>query len=864
MRHPQATATLRSRASAAALLLMLSVTARAESYFNPAFLSDDAASVADLSRFEQGHHQPAGVYRVDVWRNNEFIATQDVRFIDAPAGSATGPASGGLTACIDAQWLVSLGVNGDALPALKQAEPGTCLPVSQIIPGAQVDVNFAKLRLDISLPQAAMDNRARGDISPDKWDNGISALLMNYQFSGNRGTDGDSYYLNLQSGANWGPWRLRNTGAWSASAGNAGSRSQWRNINTYLQRAIVKLKSALVVGQSTTGGEVFDSIGFSGARLYSSDMMYPDSLQGYAPVVRGIAQSAAKVVIRQNGYVVDQRYVTPGAFAIADLTPTSSNGDLAVTIEESDGRIQRYTVPYATVPLLQREGRLKYDLVAGRFRSGSAGQGDPTFGQATAIAGLGLGYTAFAGTQLAERYRAFSLGVGKNMGRWGAFSMDLTTAQSQLADGSRHQGQSLRFLYAKSLAQTGTNFQLLGYRYSTRGFYTLDDVAWRSMTGRSQPEPQQNALRHTAPVDTQYHNLRYSKKGRIQASLSQPLGHYGSLYFSGSQQSYWGTSETNSTYQFGYASSWHGISYSLSWSQHRSTGLQNRDRILAVNLSVPFSLFSGAGQARDSALSRTWATSSLSQSAQNGSSWQAGVGGTLLKERNLSYNIAKGRSQQGAESDSLSADWQSRYGQLGGTWTRTSRQQEVNWQASGGVIAHSDGVTFSSMLGDTNVLVKAPGAAGVGIENQSNIKTDWRGYAVVPYATVYRHNRIALDNATLDDHTDIEKSVSDVVPTEGAIVRASFNTRVGVRAMITVKRGQRPVPFGAVVREEQSGVTSLVGDGGETFLSGLPLKGTLIIQWGKGKDQRCRAHYALPETSMQQPVTTAIATCASP
>ncbi|MDI8751989.1 fimbria/pilus outer membrane usher protein, partial [Salmonella enterica subsp. enterica serovar Montevideo] len=40
---------------------------------------------------------------------------------------------------------------------------------------------------------------------------------------------------------------------------------------------------------------------------------------------------------------------------------------------------QRYTVPYSTVPLLQREGRVKYDLVAGDFRSGNSQQSSPFF-----------------------------------------------------------------------------------------------------------------------------------------------------------------------------------------------------------------------------------------------------------------------------------------------------------------------------------------------------------------------------------------------------------------------------------------------------------------------------------------------------
>jgi hypothetical protein len=59
-----------------------------------------------------------------------------------------------------------------------------------------------------------------------------------------------------------------------------------------------------------------------------------------------------------------------------------------------------------------------------------------------------------------------------------------------------------------------------------------------------------------------------------------------------------------------------------------------------------------------------------------------------------------------------------------------------------------------------------------------------------------------------------------------------------------VKRGNQPVPFGAVVRETQSGVTSMVGDDGQIYLSGLPLEGELLIQWGDGMQSQCRAHYA--------------------
>lgn len=143
--------------------------------------------------------------------------------------------------------------------------------------------------------------------------------------------------------------------------------------------------------------------------------MYPDSQQGFAPTVRGIARTAAQLTIRQNGFIIYQSYVSPGAFEITDLHPTSSNGDLDVTIDERDGNQQNYTIPYSTVPILQREGRFKFDLTAGDFRSGNSQQSSPFFFQGTALGGLQQEFTAYGGTQLSANYTAFLLGLGRSV-----------------------------------------------------------------------------------------------------------------------------------------------------------------------------------------------------------------------------------------------------------------------------------------------------------------------------------------------------------------------------------------------------------------------------------------------------------------
>ncbi|OLN18866.1 hypothetical protein BUE67_14030, partial [Corynebacterium diphtheriae] len=96
-----------------------------------------------------------------------------------------------------------------------------------------------------------------------------------------------------------------------------------------------------------TQSEVFDSINFRGFQLSSDEVMLPDSQRGFAPIIRGVARTNAEVTIQQNGYVIYRNSFPPGPFVIDDLYSTSNSGDLEVTITESDGSTQTFTVPYS-------------------------------------------------------------------------------------------------------------------------------------------------------------------------------------------------------------------------------------------------------------------------------------------------------------------------------------------------------------------------------------------------------------------------------------------------------------------------------------------------------------------------------------
>ncbi len=100
-----------------------------------------------------------------------------------------------------------------------------------------------------------MGNHARGYIPPELWDNGITAGLINYNFTGNNAhntTGGSSRYayLNLQSGLNIGAWRLRDNSTWSYSSGGSTSSNEnrWQHVNSWLERDITPLRSRLTLG----------------------------------------------------------------------------------------------------------------------------------------------------------------------------------------------------------------------------------------------------------------------------------------------------------------------------------------------------------------------------------------------------------------------------------------------------------------------------------------------------------------------------------------------------------------------------------------------------------------------------------------
>lgn len=832
---------------------------RAELYYNPRFLSEDLDVVADLSAFSRGQEVPPGTYRVDIYLNDTYTATQDVAFQILPGET-------GLAPCFTMEQIFSMGVNRHAITDIDQNVTNTCSSLTSIIKGATYHFDVGLQRLNMTIPQIFMSTQARGYIAPEHWDNGITAAILNYDFNGNRIRDNyggsiDYAYLNLKSGFNLGHWRFRDNTSWNYNNGGFGDRNQWQHINSYAERDIISLRSRFVIGDNYTTNDIFESVNFRGVNIESNQNMLPDSKRGFAPTVRGIARGTAQVSIKQNGYEIYQNTVPPGPFEINDLYPAGSGGDLQVTVREGDGSIQRFVVPWSSIPVLQREGHSQYSFSAGQFRSNNHQQKTPDFAQGTLKYGLPEGLTIYGGMHLASHYRAFNLGIGKNMGWLGAMSLDATHADTVLPDSSQHEGLSYRFLYSKSFANMGTNIQLTGYRYSTQGYYTFSDSAYKKMKGYNVAT--QDGVIEIQPRFTDYYNLAYSKREKLQVNVSQQAGKSSTLYLSGSQQNYWGTKKMDRQLSTGFNSSTGDISWSLNYSLSKNIWQNGTDKMFSFNVNIPFSHWmrsdsTSVWRASHARFSQSWER--LGQSLTT-----TGLYGTLLDDNNLGYSVQTGYSRGGYSGDSktgyASLNYRGGYGNTNVGFSYGNGFNQLNYGLSGGILAHADGLTFSQPMGDTLILVKAPGAGNTRIDNQIGISTDKRGYTVLPYAIDYRENRVALDTNTLADQVDIDNAVVSVVPTHGAVVLANFKTRVGVKLLMTLNRNGKPVPFGSMVSTEYGGESSIVGENGQVYLNGMPSSGTVKVKWGSRATDQCHANFKLPENSNEKLLTSITVDC---
>lgn len=783
--------------------------------FNPAFFPDRAAGLqVDISKFSQGNVVLPGSYRTDVHLNGQWIGRETLTFVAVNGQKAA-------QLCLERDALLRFGIDLDTVEQ-QSAEAGetpssafdNCADIAGYLPGANSQFDPGENRLDLQVPQIYLARKVRGYVDPQHWDGGIDAAFVRYNANTfatqANGRSLGSNYLGLNTGLNLGDWHWRHNGSYSQSTSGSGYQSS----ATYVQRELSKLQSQLMVGEIYTPGELFDSVRLRGASLFSDDRMLPDSQTGFAPVVRGFAETNARVTVRQRGVLLDEVSVAPGPFVLNDLFPTGYGGDLTVTVTEADGRQREFIVPFAANANLLRPGYSRYSLSIGQLDEIGL-RHPPTLMQATYQHGLNNLLTGYTGAVVGDDYQSQLLGTAFNT-PLGALSFDLTHSNAQLPGHGTREGQSVQVRYSKNFADTGTHFALGAYRYSTEGFLNVGDAA---------------RVRDLAIDGLSLDNVS-RVRDRMDISLNQSLGK-GSMYLTGSQQNYWNRTNGNLTFTAGYSNSWKGLHYTVSAQRTRDLLSDRVDKQVDFTLSLPL-----GSDARSPTLT------TMAYRGDQSSGERVTLGGSLGERNEFSYGLGASRAHGSGNSTSADVKYQANHAVLSAGYGQSNDYRSASFGVTGGIVAHAGGVTFAPELGDTLGIVQAPEAEGARINGNHSAQVGKSGYAVVPHLTPYRQNVVELDTKDLSVDVELKTASQNVAPRAGSVVKLQFETVSGQALLITALREDGSLlPFGSDVFDEDGASVGIVGQGGKAFVRVSHPQGQLTVKWGSTTNATCRFHY---------------------
>ncbi|MEN5089940.1 fimbria/pilus outer membrane usher protein [Pseudomonas protegens] len=812
---------------------MLSAVCEAEELiqFNPAFFDNSRGQSVDLSQFERGNPLTPGTYRLDLYLNQNWVGRQEILFRTSTDGLKVQP-------CLPSGVLEQLGMDFTKLSVEQAARAlsSECLGPDDLPAHSRFDVDMSELRVDLSISQLYLSQTKRGYVSPKEWDSGVNAAFLGYSsnLNDNRtsGQTNRQFYSSLNGGINLGDWRLRHNGSYSYNDSSVSGRSShYSALSSYVQRDMTSLQAQLTLGEFYTPGNFFDSMPYTGVQLSSDERMLPDSMRGFAPVVRGVADTTAKVSVRQGESLLYETTVPPGPFAIDDLYNSGYAGDLNVTITEADGRSKNFIVPYASVAQLLRPDSSRFSLSAGRYRDQRLDT-PPTFLQGSYQRGLSNLLTGYGGGIVAQDYRAL-LGGAALSTALGAVAADVTYSQASGLNDSRPDGQaqmsgqSLRLTYNKLIETTATNFSVAAYRFSSEGYLNFGEFA---------------RLRSTETPS----NL-FKQRSRVQLNLNQPLGErLGYLAFSGMAQNYWNRDQgSNISYQVEYSNGFNWGSFNLSASRTRN-GSGRMDNQYLLSFRVPL------GRTRYS----PYLSSSISYDGNRNYSINNSLSGTAGNQGELGYNLYDSRESYGGQSSNSyggNLRYDTAYASYNLGASRGENYRQANLGMQGTLVAHPGGVNATAGQGETIAVLRAAGAEGAQVLNNSTTRIADNGYAVVTGLTPYRRNEMVLDPKGTSQDVELEMTSQQIAPRAGAVVMLSYPTVVGRPLLLKLVRPNgQSIPLGAQVLDSQGNSLTLVGQGGRAFVRGVGTQGEFLVKWGESRDQQCLAPFFVGEEESLQ------------
>ncbi|RDL27149.1 fimbria/pilus outer membrane usher protein [Serratia fonticola] len=796
----------------------------AEIQFNAGALDVDDSTKIDLSRFSDADYIMPGRYLLDIKFNKRMLPQRSIQYLHIAGKKES-------VLCLPPDLIPQMALKEEIAKKVVLWHDNQCADISAVS-GAEISSRIGSGVLLITVPQSSLKYNDPNWTPPEQWDKGIPGLLLDYSVSGqiNKANQSQDTTRNLSTvgtvGANVSSWRLRADfqSTVNQREGERDSNFDWSNIYAYLPLPTHAAK--LKVGEQFLDSNIFDSFRFAGANLASDERMLPPDLQGYAPQVRGIAKSSAKVTVSQGGTVLFQTTVPAGPFSIDSLS-SGVRGRLDVTVEEQDGSVSTFQVDTATIPYLTRPGYVRYNIATGKPSVFGRRLEGPFFTTSDFSWGIANAWSLYGGALIGGEYNAWSLGLGRDLSILGALSVDITQSYAKLPD-ETNSGMSFRVNYAKRFEEYDSQITFAGYRFSQRNFMTMNQFLQKSNNNTS------NELEQYIGREKEQYIIAASK-----TFMAQDRDKAITVYLNYSHQTYW---DSRAQDRYGFSASKifnigniRNVTASVSAFRTEYNG-QNDDSI-SLNFTMPIGDRRSLGYSLQTNNSDVTNVASYNDYTDPNNTWQVS-GGVNQNDKVLTRGFYTHNASFGTVNASASYQ-QDSFSSIGGTFRS-------------GITATQHGVAAHSNYGNgsTRLMVDTDGVSGVPINN-GRTRSNRFGVAVISDLTSYSNTETRINVNKLADDVEATTPVVQGTLTEGAIGYRHFEVVQGTKLMAIIKLadGSTP-PFGATVLNSKGREMAMVGDAGLAYLTGVGPEESLDIAWD-GKYQ-CKVVVPKAAKSLEQ------------
>jgi outer membrane usher protein FimD/PapC len=738
--------------------------------------------------------------------------------------SADFDANGNL--CVSASLLRQAGL---VVPAALQntdsptnaAAQAPCYDYRRDFPQTVVDLHPGNNAISLLVPSEAI---AVPTLAAGHYTHGGHAALFNYNILATTSHSGGKLNQYKQAdteiGFNVDDWVVRSRQILSIQDG----RKTWTHPYAYAQRTLVKEKSVFQAGRINVVGSLFPIAPINGAQLFPEAALATPTGSGVA--IQGIAQTRARVEVRQLGALVYSTLVPPGAFTLTNLPLLSGTADLKVTVIEANGAKHGFIVPATTFNVGSTLGAPQgFSMAAGRLQRQVSDTNVQTPWLVTASDGWRWGRHAnVSGGALASApYQALAGGINF------APTAHILTSATVIASHSRggHEGAQINVAAGTSWTH-GLNInatvtqQTAGYRDLSQ--VLIDTVPTDQWQSPGQPWTTSSAPSWLAGQLKSQYTLGVSWGSATAGNFSASLSHSTTFYGPSVRQMMLSWSHS-----FGRAS--------VSLNVERDLGHNSRlGNTAYLNVSIPLGRGSLESYVTDS-------DRALRMGSQFSDSISPMFGYNLEADRDAQQHVTGvGGAIEATPRYTHLYVSASSYG---------SGNTMFSGQATGGVVIGGGGVTLSPYpIRDTfGVVSLGDDLAGVQIDTpEGPVWTNHHGRAVIASLPEYTTSRIQVATKSLPRNVDIDNGLRMLDPGHGSVNNIGFDVVKVHRALLSTHMDDgKQIPMGGTVVDATRKFITTTGDDGLIFLPNDDYKTPLSVQFADGNV--CQLSYTLPRKS---------------